>query len=227
MRAEIKVKLGGVSDAHIDGGASGNVATAADLFALVRAKEAGVMTLLHHNEGDARAVVLLEEDARLADCQQFVGEHLLELALGDTVAIEDNAMWLETSGAIELNQQLLDHVRQVLDDFLTVLLNTDGSRIATRVAIHRSHQRRNRWFLVVTGGWVSNVRAKENDGLAEDFGASVYDKKTNSDTFYLIGLIITYRMVGIKMLLMPPNLTLIFRHRFDRVCGEVLLTFLL
>lgn len=30
---------------------------------------------------------------------------------------------------------------------------------------------------------------------------------------------------GTKMLFIPPNLTLIFRHKFDSVCGEVLLTF--
>lgn len=30
---------------------------------------------------------------------------------------------------------------------------------------------------------------------------------------------------GTRMLLIPPNLTLIFRHKFDRVWGEVLFTF--
>lgn len=28
------------------------------------------------------------------------------------------------------------------------------------------------------------------------------------------------------MELMPPNFTLIFKHKFDNVCGDVLLTFL-
>lgn len=33
------------------------------------------------------------------------------------------------------------------------------------------------------------------------------------------------RMDGTKMELMPPNLTLIFKHKLDNVCGDVLLTF--
>lgn len=35
----------------------------------------------------------------------------------------------------------------------------------------------------------------------------------------------TYRTLGRSMLLMPPSLTLIFRHKLDRVWGVVLLTF--
>ena len=33
-------------------------------------------------------------------------------------------------------------------------------------------------------------------------------------------------MLGSRMLLMPPNFTLILRQRFDSVCGVVLFTFL-
>jgi hypothetical protein len=40
----------------------------------------------------------------------------------------------------------------------------------------------------------------------------------SSNTFGLID--------GTKIELIPPNLTLIFRQRFDSVCGDVLLTFL-
>jgi len=35
----------------------------------------------------------------------------------------------------------------------------------------------------------------------------------------------TDRMLGSKILLMPPSLTLIFRHKLEMVCGDVLLTF--
>ena len=35
-----------------------------------------------------------------------------------------------------------------------------------------------------------------------------------------------YLILGSRMLLMPPSLTLILRQRFDNVCGDVLLTFL-
>jgi len=43
--------------------------------------------------------------------------------------------------------------------------------------------------------------------------------KKNRNT--LIGL-----KVGTRILLTPPSLTFIFKHKFDRVCGVVLLTFL-
>lgn len=36
----------------------------------------------------------------------------------------------------------------------------------------------------------------------------------------------TDRMLGSRILLMPPSLTLIFRHKLEMVCGDVLLTFL-
>lgn len=32
-------------------------------------------------------------------------------------------------------------------------------------------------------------------------------------------------ILGTRMLLIPPSFTLIFRHRFDKVCGDVLFTF--
>jgi len=35
----------------------------------------------------------------------------------------------------------------------------------------------------------------------------------------------TDRMLGSRILLMPPSLTLIFRHKLEMVCGDVLLTF--
>lgn len=34
------------------------------------------------------------------------------------------------------------------------------------------------------------------------------------------------RILGTRMLFMPSSLTLIFRHKLDSVCGDVLLTFL-
>ncbi|RNA31905.1 hypothetical protein BpHYR1_001807 [Brachionus plicatilis] len=33
------------------------------------------------------------------------------------------------------------------------------------------------------------------------------------------------RCVGTKILLTPPNLTFIFKHKLDSVCGDVLFTF--
>ena len=46
-----------------------------------------------------------------------------------------------------------------------------------------------------------------------------------AETFPRRGLTLG-RMLGTRMLLTPPSLTLILRQRLESVCGEVLLTFL-
>ena len=57
MRAEIEVKLRGVSDTNVDCGTGGDVPGLAALLLLVRAEQTGVVTLLDHDEGDSRLVV--------------------------------------------------------------------------------------------------------------------------------------------------------------------------
>ena len=58
MRAEVKIKFSGMGDANIDGCACGNVATFTNLFFVVGTEETRMMAFLHHNEGDARTVVI-------------------------------------------------------------------------------------------------------------------------------------------------------------------------
>ena len=60
MRAQVEVELRGVGDADVHGGAGRDVAALAALLLLVRAEEARVVPLLHHDEGDPRLVVSLE-----------------------------------------------------------------------------------------------------------------------------------------------------------------------
>ena len=60
VRAQVEVELGGVRDAHVHGGAGRDVAALAALLLLVRAEEARVVPLLHHDEGDPWFVVSLE-----------------------------------------------------------------------------------------------------------------------------------------------------------------------
>lgn len=59
MAAQIEIKFGGMCDAHIDGGACGNIARFAALLLLLRAEESSMMALLHHNECDARPILWL------------------------------------------------------------------------------------------------------------------------------------------------------------------------
>ena len=60
VRAQVEIKLGGMGDAHIHGGPGGDVPALAALLLLVCAEQPGVVTLLHHDEGDAGLVVSLK-----------------------------------------------------------------------------------------------------------------------------------------------------------------------
>lgn len=67
MRAQVKVELGGMCDARIDGGTGGNVSRLARLLFLVGAEKSCVMALLNNDKGDTRFVVRFQFDACLAD----------------------------------------------------------------------------------------------------------------------------------------------------------------
>ena len=60
MGTEIEVKLCRVSDPDVHGGPGGDVPALAALLLLVSTEQPGVVTLLHHNEGDAGLVVSLK-----------------------------------------------------------------------------------------------------------------------------------------------------------------------
>ena len=62
--------------------------------------------------------------------------NLLELSLADAVAVEDDFVGLEARGLVELDEQVLDHEGELLDDLLTVLLDTDRGRVTRRVRVH-------------------------------------------------------------------------------------------
>lgn len=94
MTAEIKVKFGGMRNANVDSCARGYIARLATLFLLVGAEKSRMMAFLHDNECDARSVVCLNFDACLTQCCELVLQDVRKLAFGDTVAIQDDAMWL-------------------------------------------------------------------------------------------------------------------------------------
>ena len=60
MGAEIEVELCRVSYPDVHGGSGGDVPALAALLLLVGAEQPGVVTLLHHDERDARLVVSLK-----------------------------------------------------------------------------------------------------------------------------------------------------------------------
>ena len=59
-------------DADVDGGAGGDIARLAGLLFLVRAEQAGVVTLLDHDERDARLVVGFQLDACLSNGYKYM-----------------------------------------------------------------------------------------------------------------------------------------------------------
>lgn len=103
MAAQVEVKLGRVCDGAVDRGARWDVSTLPNLqedpesgrwfcwtteqagvppgrtsypLSFVRAEETSVVTLLNHNVGDARPVVLLQTDAGLPDGYELWPSHL-------------------------------------------------------------------------------------------------------------------------------------------------------
>ena len=76
MATQEEVKLGGVGDAHVHGGAGGDVVAATGAVLVVGAEEASVVAFLDDDEGDAGSVVHLQLGAGLADCTQLVAQNL-------------------------------------------------------------------------------------------------------------------------------------------------------
>lgn len=64
---------------------------------------------------------------------------LVELALGDAVAIVDDSGGLEASGFVELDEQLPHHGGQVLDDVLTMLLHAHRGAVSAGVGVHAAN----------------------------------------------------------------------------------------
>jgi hypothetical protein len=69
-----------------------------------------------------------------------VRTNLTELALTDTVAVEDDPLWFKTRVSIEGFQEVDGHRGQVDDDLLTVFLYAGTTLVLARVPIHGGHQ---------------------------------------------------------------------------------------
>lgn len=172
MTAQVEIELGWVRDADVDGCPRWNISRLAALLLLVRAEQARVMSLLHDDERDARAVVRLQLDARLADRRQLVLQDVRELSFGDSVAVQDDAMrFVPAGGLVEHHQQLAHHAAELLDHLLAVLLNPHGRRVARRMSVHRTDHGGNRRLLVVPGWRMSHVGAEEDDRLVKHLRA--------------------------------------------------------
>lgn len=172
MRAQVKVEFGRMGDACIHRSTGRDVAGLARLLLLVRAEETRMMTLLDHNECDAWLVIRLQLDTSLADGRQFVLQDSAELALADAIAVHDDPVGLKPRRLVEENQQFSNHGAEFLNNFLTMLLNTDGRGISRWVGVHGADDGSNGRLLVVAGRRMGNVGSQEDDRLVEHFGTN-------------------------------------------------------
>lgn len=65
--------------------------------------------------------------------------YLLELSLTDAVSVEDDARRLESRRLVEVNQEFPHHGRQLLYDFLSVLLDSYRGGVAAGVGVHAAY----------------------------------------------------------------------------------------
>ena len=56
--------------------------------------------------------------------------YIEELSLGHSVSVDDNSRRLEPSVAVELDEQLADHIGQIRDDLLAMLLDSHCGCVA-------------------------------------------------------------------------------------------------
>lgn len=110
MTAQVEIELSWMRDADVDCCACWNISRLAALFLLVSAEQARVMTLLNDDEGDTGTVVSFKFDTSLADRGQLVLQDVWELAFGDTVAVQNNSVWLVAAGGlVEHHQEFTYH----------------------------------------------------------------------------------------------------------------------
>ena len=116
------------------------------------------MALLHHNESDAGPVVLLELHAGLADGEQLLLQHSVELALAYAVTIHHQPVRLEAGLLIEVDQGVPDHAGQRGYDVPARLLDPNNSAVGARVRVYGADEGGDTRLLVVPGRGVSHLQ---------------------------------------------------------------------
>lgn len=94
--------------------------------------------------------------------------YLQELSFRNSVTIQNYSMrFIASSAFIKHDKELSNHRRQLLDDFLSVLLHTNSSGVPRRMSIHGANDSRNGWLLVVARRWMSYICPQEDHRLIE------------------------------------------------------------
>ena len=104
MRAQIKVKFGGMSDSGVNRSSGRDVAGFTGLFLLIGTEESCVMPLLDNDKRNARLVIRFQLDTSFSDGRQLVLKHSAKLAFTDAVTVHDDPVGFETSRLVEQDQ---------------------------------------------------------------------------------------------------------------------------
>lgn len=104
-------------------------------------------------------------------------EYLFHLSLGYPSTVIDDPCGLEACGFVELDQQLSNHVSEVLDYLLTIeellgdllagRLYPNSGTVPAGVSVHAAHDSSNGWLLSVPCGGVCDICSQEDDRLLE------------------------------------------------------------
>jgi len=173
MGAKVEVEFCGMGDTDVHGGSGRNVSTFSALFFFVCAEKSGMMTFLNHNEGDAGLVIWFKLNASLPDGGKLVLEDVKELSFADSIPVDDDSVrFVSSSGFVEHGEMFLHHGRQLLDDLLSVLLDSDSGSVPGWMCILATHHCSNTGLLVITEittrWWMSDISSEENDRFVED-----------------------------------------------------------
>ena len=80
----------------------------------------------------------------------YSNTHRLELALADSVPVEDDAGGFEAGRLVELDEEFAHHRRQLVDYLLSVLLNTHSCGVSAGVGVHTANNLQNEVFYLTT-----------------------------------------------------------------------------
>jgi len=137
-----------------------------------------------------------------------------------SLPVNNNSDGFVMGSFVEFNHEIPDHCGEIVDYFLPMSLDSNSSAVSWGVSIHWCHHRRNWWFPLIWRNWIDIYKLLDDvPPPAGGWVTSAPMKMTGSVNIF-------GRIVGTKILFIPPSFTFIFRQRFDNVWGDVLFTFL-
>lgn len=170
VRHQEKVVLGWVDDVGVDDRARWHVAAFAHTVLRIIDENTRVMAFLYYKESDERLVTAFQSGAGAADGSDFLLHDLTELALADTVTVENDALRFPRRcgavGLIEAHEDVAHHALHVFDRLLARFLDAHFGAVAGRARVQTAHDGGDRVchavVLVDVLTWVSHIGPHNN-----------------------------------------------------------------